>query len=141
MSLRAAPAKNEGFTLLELLVVLVILGLLAAVVTPQVLNYLGRARTQAAALQIHSLSEALDLYRLDIGRYPSEQEGLGALVQSPTGVRNWFGPYVKKPQMLVDPWGRPYQYHPREGSVGFGLYSLGADNAPGGQGEGQDITN
>jgi general secretion pathway protein G len=138
---KAAFRKDEGFTLLELLVVLVILGLLAAVVTPQVLNYLGRARTQAAAIQIHSLSEALDLYRLDVGRYPSEQEGLGALVQAPHGVRNWFGPYVKKPQMLVDPWGQPYQYHTRQETSGFALYSLGADNAPGGQGEGQDITN
>jgi general secretion pathway protein G len=132
---------NAGFTLLELLVVLVILGLLAAVATPQVLNYLARARTQAAGIQLHNLAAALDLYRLDIGRYPSDQEGLISLVQAPAALPNWSGPYVKKREMLMDPWGHPYIYKIPGEHGPFDLYSVGADNAVGGQGENQDIVN
>lgn len=134
-------SRNAGFTLLELLVVLVILGLLAAIATPQVLKYLSKARTQAAALQIHNLAAALDLYRLDIGRYPSDEEGLVSLVQAPATLPRWNGPYVKKREMLLDPWGNPYQYHYPGQHGEYDLYSAGADNAVGGQGENQDVTN
>ena len=134
-------SRTAGFTLLELLVVLVILGLLAAVATPQVLKYLSRARTQSAALQIHDLSAALDLYRLDVGHYPSEEEGLASLVEAPATTANWNGPYVKKREMLKDPWGHPYNYLIPGQHGDYDLYSLGADNAEGGDGENQDVTN
>jgi general secretion pathway protein G len=133
--------RNAGFTLLELLVVLVILGLLAAIATPQVLNYLARARTQSAGIQINNLASALDLFRLDVGRYPTQEEGLASLVTAPDGARNWSGPYVKKPEMLNDPWGRPYKYKIPGDHHDYDLYTLGADNAVGGQGENQDISN
>jgi general secretion pathway protein G len=133
--------KVAGFTLLELLVVLVILGLLAAVATPQVLNYLARARTQSAGIQINNLAAALDLFRLDVGRYPSQEEGLGSLFKAPPGVANWYGPYIKRAEMLNDPWGRPYQYRiPGEGRD-YDLRTLGADNAVGGEGENKDVSN
>jgi len=134
-------SRTAGFTLLELLVVLVILGLLAAVATPQVLKYLSRARTQSAALQIHNLSTALDLYRLDVGHYPSEEEGLASLVEAPATTANWNGPYVKKREMLKDPWAHPYNYLIPGQHGDYDLYSLGADNAEGGDGENQDVTN
>jgi len=133
--------RTAGFTLLELLVVLVILGLLAAVATPQVLDYLDRARTQSASIQINNLSTALDLYRLDVGRYPSAQEGLDSLVTAPAGVTTWFGPYVKKQEMLIDPWGHPYNYRIPGKNGAYDIYTLGADNAVGGEGENQDLTN
>jgi general secretion pathway protein G len=123
------------------LVVLVILGLLAAVATPQVMKYLSRAKTQSAALQIHNLGAALDLYRLDVGRYPSTEEGLNSLVQAPPTTTNWNGPYVKKPEMLLDPWGHPYSYRIPGEHGDYDLFSDGADNAVGGQGENQDVTN
>lgn len=134
-------ARNSGFTLLELLVVLVILGLLASIATPQVLKYLARARTQSAAIQIHDLAAALDLYRLDVGRYPATQEGLDSLVQAPAAVQNWNGPYVKKHQMLLDPWGHPFNYRIPGEHGDYDLYSLGADSAVGGEGENQDVVN
>ena len=138
---RNAFRSDDGFTLLELLVVLVILGLLAAVATPQVLDYLDRARGQSAGIQINNLGSALDLFRLDVGRYPTEQEGLSSLVQAPPGISNWHGPYVKKEEMLMDPWGNLYRYR-RPGERGaYDLYSLGADNAVGGEGEDKDIIN
>lgn len=133
--------KNAGFTLLELLVVLVILGLLAAVATPQVMSYLDRARTQSASIQIDNLSTSLDLYRLDVGRYPTEREGLSSLVEPPAGSNSWHGPYVKKPEMLLDPWGNPYRYRIPGKRGAFDIYSLGADDASGGEGENEDIFN
>lgn len=133
--------RSAGFTLLELLVVLVILGLLAAVATPQVLNYLARARTQSAGIQINNLAAALDLFRLDVGRYPSTEEGLTSLLQAPAGVANWYGPYVKRSEMLNDPWGRPYKYRIPGERRDYDLYTLGSDNSVGGQGESQDISN
>jgi len=132
---------TAGFTLLELLVVLVILGLLAAIATPQVMKYLSRARSQSAALQIHNLAAALDLFRLDIGAYPSQELGLKSLVEVPPNLVTWTGPYVKRPEMINDPWGHPYIYRIPGEHGDYDLYSLGADNAAGGQGENQDITN
>lgn len=129
----------RGFTLIELLVVLVILGLLAGLVGPQVMKYLGSSKTKTARLQIEDLGASLDLYRLEVGRYPTGEEGLRALVKQPDGVKDWNGPYLKKDQVPKDPWG--YEYHYRfPGEHGpYDLYSLGADNAEGGEGENQDI--
>ena len=135
------PRKHEaGFTLLELMVVLVILGLLAATAAPQVMKYLGRAKSDAAALHVRSLVTALDLYRLDVGTYPSQAEGLHALVERPNGQARWSGPYLTKKDMLTDPWGRTYLYRFPGERAEFELFTLGADNAVGGDGESRDIT-
>ena len=133
------PAER-GFTLIELLVVLVILGLLSAFVAPQVLNYLGRAKTDAAQAQIQNISSILDLYRLDTGSYPSEDEGLRALIEPPPEAGTWNGPYVKREDALVDPWGELYVYRFPGEHGDFDLYTLGADRTEGGEGENQDVT-
>jgi general secretion pathway protein G len=138
---RRGAHRSAGFTLLELLVVLVILGLLAAIAAPRVMNYLGGAKTDAAQIQIQNLSTTLDLYRLDVGRYPSEDEGLEALLRPPSDAAGWNGPYVRQEEMLTDPWGRRYAYRYPGEHLDFDLYTLGADNAEGGEGENQDVTN
>jgi general secretion pathway protein G len=132
---------ERGFTLLELLVVLAILGLLAAVAAPRVLTYLGSARADTARLQLNNIATALDLYRLEVGRYPPQGEGLRALVENTAGKGAWNGPYLKKKEAVLDPWGRPYQYRSPGEHGEYDLYTLGADNAPGGDGENRDITN
>lgn len=134
-------ARQRGFTLVELLVVLVILGLIAAFAVPQVMKYLGGARTDSAKIQIQRLAGILDLYRLDVGHYPSESEGLVALVERPEGVVRWNGPYLQSADSLTDPWGRPYGYRQPGASGDYDLYSLGADGREGGDGEDQDVTN
>lgn len=131
--------RNGGFTLLELLVVLIILGMIAAFATPQVMRYLGGARSDAARIHIQTLVSALDLFRLDVGRYPSDQEGLDALVERPSGMDRWNGPYVRRRDMLADPWGRPYSYKVPGEHGEFDVFTLGADNAPGGTGENKDV--
>ena len=136
---RVPGGRNTGFTLLELLVVLAILVLLASIATPQVLKYLGRAKTDTAKVQIENLSAALDFYRLDVGTYPSNDQGLQALVEAPAQASGWNGPYVKKKEMLIDPWGNPYRYRFPGEHGPFDVYSLGADNAPGGEGEDRDV--
>lgn len=133
--------RSAGFTLLELLVVLVILGLLAAVAAPRVMNYLGGAKTDTAGIQIDNLSTTLDLYRLDVGHYPSEEQGLEALLQPPPDANGWNGPYVRKEDMITDPWGRRYVYRYPGEHLEFDLYTLGADGTEGGEGENQDVTN
>jgi general secretion pathway protein G len=141
-SLKAADADlASGFTLIELLVVLAILGMIVAFVTPQVLKYLGRAKTDAAHIQIENLAGALDLFRLDVGRYPTQTEGLEALVEHPSGLNSWNGPYLKQKSIPADPWGRAYVYKIPGDHGDYDLYSLGADGAPGGTGENQDVTN
>jgi general secretion pathway protein G len=144
MPKRISNAQNRhaeaGFTLIELLVVLVILGLLAAFAAPQVLKYLGSAKTDAAKAQIQNISSVLDLYRLEVGSYPAEADGLMALIEAPGDAPRWNGPYVKQREALVDPWGQIYGYR-MPGEYGdYDLYSLGADQAEGGEGEDQDIT-
>ncbi|HUK06303.1 MAG TPA: type II secretion system major pseudopilin GspG [Stellaceae bacterium] len=134
-------ASERGFTLVELLVVLAILGIIVALVTPAALHYLARAKTEAAHIQIQSLSSALDLFRLDMSRYPTEQEGLQALVQAPPGVANWNGPYIKQKAVPMDPWGRPYHYKIPGEHGEYDLFTLGAANAPGGTGENQTVGN
>lgn len=138
----ASAQAQSGFTLLEVLVVLVILGLLAAVVAgPQIFKYLGSAKSEAAKVQVQQISSALDLYRLEIGRYPAQEEGLEALVEAPAGLTKWDGPYLKKKESIVDPWGHVFVYRYPGEHGDFDLYTLGADNAQGGSGENQDITN
>jgi len=140
MRRQRVPAPT-GFTLIELLIVLVILGLLAGLAVPRLIGYLGGAKTQVAHLQIESLGSALDLYMLDVGSYPTTEQGLRALVEAPPGADNWNGPYTKSKVIPVDPWGNPYIYtYPGENNV-YDLISLGADNAEGGDGENQDIRN
>ena len=132
--------SRGGFTLVELLVVLVILGLIAAIATPQVIKYLGRANTDAARIQIDRLAGVLDLYRLELGDYPSEDTGLEALVERPPGAERWNGPYIKKAESLKDPWGKPYLYRYPGEHGDYDLYSLGKDGREGGEGENQDLT-
>lgn len=130
---------EAGFTLLELLVVLGILALIAAIGYPQVLRYLGAARTETAKAQISALATSLELYALDNGGFPSQQAGLNALIQAPPGAKRWRGPYLKKAEGLLDPWGVPYQYRLPGRISPFELTTLGRDKAPGGEGEDQDI--
>jgi general secretion pathway protein G len=130
---------NNGFTLIELLVVLVILGLLAGLVGPQVLRHLGGAKSDTAQLQISELGAGLDLFHLEVGRYPSGSEGLAALVEAPPSVSNWHGPYLKKRNLPKDPWGNDYNYRFPGENGPYDLYSYGADNAEGGDGDNRDI--
>ena len=132
--------RGNGFTLVELLVVLVILGMIAMFTAPRVIKYLSGAKTDAANIHIENIAATLDLYRLEVGHYPNDEEGLEALVERPPGVEKWNGPYIKKSAMLMDPWGNLYIYRFPGEHGEYDLYSLGADQAEGGEGEQQDIT-
>jgi len=131
--------RASGFTLLELLVVIVIMGLLASVVAPQVMNMFSGAKSDTAALQVETLLTALNYYKIDVGTYPTMEQGLDALWKAPSGARNWRGPYVRKPQHLIDPWGNPYRYRVPGRETPVEVYSLGADNREGGDGESADV--
>lgn len=133
------PAR--GFTLIELLVVLFILGLLAGLAGPQVMNYLGESKTKTAKLQIEEFGSSLDLYKLDVGRYPSAEDGLQALVQAPSGAGadRWRGPYLKKKALPKDPWGNEYRYSAPGSHGPYDIVSLGADGREGGEGEDKDV--
>lgn len=131
--------RQRGFTLIELLVVLAILGLMAGIVGPQVVSYLGESKTKTARLQVEEFGSALDLFLLDVGRYPTNEEGLEALIQAPSGAVKWHGPYLKKKIVPQDPWGRRYYYRVPGEHGAYDLYSLGADNQEGGDDENQDV--
>ena len=137
-SKRRRVARERGFTLVELLVVMVILGLLAALVVPSYLGRERKARSQAAKTQIELLGTALDTFRLDVGRYPTSQEGLQALRTPPGGLPRWDGPYLKK-EVPLDPWGRDYHYESPGQHGEYDLYTYGADGGPGGDGDARDI--
>jgi general secretion pathway protein G len=131
--------KNLGFTLLELLIVLVTLTLLSAVVAPQIMNMFSGAKTDTAALQIDTLSTAVHYYQIDTGLYPTQEQGLEVLWNRPPDVNKWRGPYIRKHEHLLDPWKQAYRYKvPGERSP-FSIYSLGADNKEGGDGENADV--
>jgi general secretion pathway protein G len=130
---------TAGYTLMELLVVLGIIALLVALVAPQVLRYLGDARSGTARAQMKNIESALELYYLDTGSYPAQQDGLVALTQQPAGLQTWKGPYLKQESGLMDPWGRPYAYANPGKKGAFDLMSLGRDGQPGGSGEDADL--
>ena len=138
--MRKKDHRAAGFTLIELMIVLFILGLLAALVAPRLMGRVGKAKQKTAQAQIQLLATALDLLHLDVGRYPTEEEGLKSLYQKPDNLPSWAGPYLDK-VVPKDPWGRDYVYkYPGEhGSYDLGSY--GADGLPGGEGENQDIVN
>ena len=131
--------RQRGVTLIELLVVLVILGLLVGIVGPRVIAYLGTAKADTARVQIEQLAASLDLFMIDIGRYPSESEGLDALVTAPAGLDSWNGPYLEDSEVPLDPWGAAYIYRVPGENRPFLLGSLGADGAEGGEGDNADI--
>lgn len=137
MQTQRPKANNEGFTLIELLVVIVIIGMLAALVGPRVFKNVGKSKTSAAKAQIELLGQALDMMRLDVGRYPTTSEGLEALVNNP-GIDKWNGPYPKK-AIPNDPWDKPYVYKAPGDHGDYDLYSYGADSSPGGEGENADV--
>ncbi len=130
---------SRGFTLLELLVVMVIIGLLAGFVAPKLFGNVGKAEIKAAAAQIDGLSKALDAYRLDVGRYPSTELGLTALFTAPPNEPKWQGPYLKK-AVPADPWGRAYLYKSPGEHGDFDLSTYGKDGQPGGTGDNADVT-
>jgi general secretion pathway protein G len=132
--------RLAGFTLIELLVVLVILGLLAGVVGPNVLNQLGGAKTKTARVQVKDLEQAMEMYKLDVGRYPSSSEGLVSLVEKPGSADGWNGPYLKS-GVPKDPWNNEYQYLFPGSRAEIDIFSLGQDAAQGGEGEDSDVGN
>ncbi len=133
-------SRQRGFTLMELLVVLAILGLLMSLVGPRVLNQLGGAKTKTTGIQIKDLEQSLEMYKLDVGRFPSTEEGLAALVTKPGNAPGWNGPYLKS-DVPVDPWNRDYHYkYPGEHGE-LDIYSYGQDGQAGGEGEDSDVGN
>src|SRR5271168_3545389 len=137
---RSARRDREGgFTLVEMLVVITIIGLIMALVGPRVLNYLSESKVKAAHIQIESFSSALDLYYLDNGRYPSSAEGLSALVQRPANASSWNGPYLKTGAVPADPWGRPYIYRSPADHTPYEIASYGSTGQPGGAGVAAEI--
>jgi general secretion pathway protein G len=138
----ARRTAEAGFTLMEVLVTMVIILLLASIVGPKVIGQLGASKSKAAKIQIESLASAMELFRLDVGRYPTTAEGLRALVQAPSGNGPWSGPYLSKRDVPVDPWGNAFKYaSPGSSGNAFDIISLGADNQPGGSGENADVSN
>ena len=138
---RSSRHGERGFTLVEILVVITIIGLIMALVGPRVLNYLSESKVKTAKIQIQSFASALDLFYLDTGRYPSSAEGLAALVQRAGGITAWNGPYLKGGNVPLDPWGKAYVYRsPGEHGI-YDVVSLGSDGQEGGSGTAADITN
>ena len=132
--------RAKGFTLLELMVVMVIIGMLAAYVAPRYFTQVGKSEVRVARAQIDAFEKALDQYRADTSRYPSTDQGLAALMKAPAGESRWDGPDLKR-QIPMDPWGRPYQYKAPGEHGDVDIFSLGRDGQPGGSGDAADIGN
>jgi general secretion pathway protein G len=130
---------QSGFTLLELLVVLGIIAMLAGIVGPQVMKHMGESKIKAAKVQIEDLASTLDMYKLDLGSYPTTEEGLNALIESPDSSKRWNGPYLRKSKIPLDPWQNEYHYVSPGEHGKFDLSSWGADGKEGGEGEDQDL--
>jgi len=124
---------------MELLVVLAILALIIGLVAPRVIGYLSSSKTKTATIQVNYIKAALDLFLLDVGRYPTEDEGLKVLVTNDGKLENWNGPYLDKKNVPEDPWGQPFRYKPGSNGQQPEVFSLGADNEEGGEGENQDV--
>ena len=131
------PAR--GFTLLELMVVLLILALIASIAAPQVTKHLRKAKIETAKIQVDALGAAVESFMIDNGRFPTTEEALKALMEKPNGLDSWDGPYIKKKESLIDPWGEPYHYQQPGTSRDFDVYSLGSDKKEGGEGDAADI--
>lgn len=132
--------KDEGYTLLELLVVLVILTLIIGIAGPVVLRQFGTAKTSTARVEVNRLVTDLEFFRVDTGRFPTQEEGLQALLQAPDGLDSWSGPYLPKASQLNDPWGREYVYTLSADGETVIVSTLGADGAQGGEGENADVS-
>ncbi|QRG06044.1 type II secretion system major pseudopilin GspG [Xanthobacter dioxanivorans] len=139
-SKRRRRRSTAGYTLVELLVVITIIGLIVALVGPRVLGYLGDSKVKTAKIQIQGFASALDLFYLDAGRYPTSSEGLNALVQRPPGVAAWNGPYLKGGTLPLDPWGKAYVYRAPGQGAPYDIVSRGSDGQEGGTGTAADIT-
>lgn len=137
----AQPSRWNGFTLIELMVVLLILAMLATIAAPRVTKYLSKAKAQTARIQVDALGAAVDAFHLDTGRFPTTDEGLTALVEPPSDAAAWDGPYIKKRDSLKDPWGRPYLYRYPGEHTDYDILTLGGDNEEGGEGDDSDIGN
>lgn len=136
----AARLRAEGgYTLTELLVVMAVIGLLAAVITPGLTGHLGRARVKTAQIQLETLAAGVESFRTDVGRYPARGEGLAALLSEPSGAEGWTGPYIKNGRQLKDPWGFEIRYEPREDGTGFFVNSYGSDGRAEGSGTAKDL--
>ncbi len=130
---------QAGFSLMELLVSLVILALIMGVVGPRVIGYLSRAKSQTAGVQIENIKSSLDMFLLDVGRYPTEDEGLEALIEPKSSIAGWAGPYLDEETVPTDPWDRPYHFELANGGMKAVVYSFGRDDAKGGEGEDADV--
>lgn len=135
----SALRRDEGYTLTEMLIVIGVIGLIAAVLTPTLFGQLGRARQKAAGLQLETVSSQIELFMADTGRYPTSQEGLGALITEPAEASGWTGPYVRDQKALTDPWGRPLRYV-IDAENNYSVATLGADGKAGGTGANRDLT-
>jgi general secretion pathway protein G len=136
---RRVRGGEAGFTLVEMLVVITIIGLIMALVGPRVLNYLSESKVKAARIQVESFASSLDLFYLDAGRYPTTSEGLVALAQRPGGIDSWNGPYLRTGLVPIDPWGHPYIYRSPGEHGPYDIVSYGADGQQGGAGTAADI--
>jgi len=134
-----AASREDGYTLTEMLVVLAIIGLIAAVLTPSLMGQLGRARAKAAQMQLDTLAASVEMFHADVGRYPTKAEGLNALVTEPSGVDGWTGPYLKDTKLLKDPWGGAIAYEGGDQGQTFAVKSLGRDQKTGGTGLDKDL--
>ena len=135
----ASQGAEDGYTLTEMLVVIGIICLIAAVLTPSLMGQLGRARSKAAGLQLETMASAVELFHSDVGRYPTQQEGLAALVAEPSAAEGWSGPYIRDAKALNDPWNHPLIYKLGSDGEHFYVQSLGADGKPGGSGIDRDL--